>query len=92
MESAIDALNIFIRSLPKDCRFSILSFGSSFNWMEPYAIGSSNVIMYNEASQKECLPRLEVFSADLGGTDILTPLALAQTMSSTLGNECHDKI
>ena len=34
MESAIEALKIFIRSLPAGCRFSIISFGSNFTYLE----------------------------------------------------------
>ena len=34
IERARDALTIFIRSLPFGCRFSILSFGSKFTWLQ----------------------------------------------------------
>ena len=34
IERARDALTIFIRSLPVGCRFSILSFGSKFTWLQ----------------------------------------------------------
>jgi len=33
MEAAINALSIFIRSLPTGCVFSVVSFGSSLTWM-----------------------------------------------------------
>ena len=75
MESAKDALKIFMRSLPTDCMFSICSFGSRFTWMTCSSGGGSRDIPYNESTQDEALAQIERFSADHGGTDIRTPLS-----------------
>ena len=34
MKAAIDALTLFVRSLPTGCRFSVHSFGTYFSWLE----------------------------------------------------------
>ena len=52
MESAKEALKIFIRSLPAGCRFSIVGFGSHFTYLEH---GGNNVIAYDEQSMNVAL-------------------------------------
>ena len=71
MTIAIDALDLFIRSLPKDCSFSIISFGSDFE-VEP--IGGNKVIAYTNENKEAALDLLKDFSSDFGGTNILEPL------------------
>lgn len=46
INKARDALLIFIRSLPADCRFSICSFGDEFTWMK--STSDKIVIPYDE--------------------------------------------
>ena len=72
MEKARDALLIFIRSLPTDCRFSICSFGTEFTWMK--STNGKDVIPYDEENQSKALEEIAKFTADHGDTDILTPL------------------
>ena len=72
MTKARDALLIFIRSLPADCRFSICSFGSRFTWLK--STNGKDVIPYDEKNQSKALEEIAKFKADHGGTDILTPL------------------
>ena len=72
MEKARDALLIFIRSLPADCRFSICSFGSKFTWMK--STDDKDVIPYDEENMTKALKEIAEFKADHGGTNILTPL------------------
>ena len=80
MKAAIDALTLFIRSLPTGCRFSVHSFGSDFSWLERE--NNQNVLEYNEETKDWALEQIALFDADHGGTDIATPLIQAQTMDS----------
>ena len=79
MQSAIDALKLFIRSLPTGCKFSIKSFGSRFTDL---IVSNKHVIPYNEATKKNTLSQLDTFRADHGGTNIVTPLVTAQAFDS----------
>lgn len=68
------ALQIFIKSIPPKCSFNIHSFGDSYAslWKEsrPYTQGNVNTAIKHISSQ---------FSADMGGTELLS--ALKQTVS-----------
>ena len=55
MGLAIDALSIFIRSLPVDCKFSIISFGTRFVTMKHYGEQDPSIMSYNEASKNGAL-------------------------------------
>lgn len=68
MEVAIQALDLFIRSLPKGCKFSIISFGSCWEAIQP------SVMDYNDETSRESIEKLKQFEADLEGTEILQPL------------------
>ena len=35
IKNAKQAMDLFIRSLPKDCKFSVISFGSHFDALQP---------------------------------------------------------
>ena len=75
MELAKNALSIFIRSLPVDCKFSILSFGSYYEAMEDKAGDTS--MSYNDATKDLALNLIAGFDSDFGGTEILMPLLSA---------------
>ena len=77
---ANDALKLFLRSLPEGCTFSILGFGTSFEW---YSDNGQNQIPYNEETMQRALTKVSNQKADLGGTDIHTPLFWAQNLEST---------
>ena len=65
---AKDALEIFIRSLPVNCKFSIVGFGSVF-----YALKYNNlneIIDYNDNSKDWALQEINAFDASYGGTEI----------------------
>ena len=47
MESAKDALKIFIRSLPTGCTFSVCSFGTMITWMN---LNGQERMEYNQAT------------------------------------------
>lgn len=63
------ALGICLKALPAGCRFNVVRFGSSFESLFPQAK------RYDAASLKEALAYLDRVDADLGGTEILPPLA-----------------
>jgi len=52
MQLAIDAMNIFIRSLPVGCKFSIISFGSNFDNLN---IEGQDSIKYSDNSKESAL-------------------------------------
>lgn len=54
MESAVDALKLFIRSLPIGCSFSVKSFGSRFSDMN-YQGKANPIIQYSEDTKKSAL-------------------------------------
>lgn len=75
METAQEALKIFIRSLPTGCRFSIIGFGSDSEMMSMNY--GQTVIKYDENSMSFTLAKIDEMTSNLGATDILTPLIIA---------------
>ena len=71
MKLAKDALSMFIRSLPRQCKFSILSFGSSFT---PMRFGGEEAISYDDHSRDAALAEIAGMEANMGGTEILGPI------------------
>ena len=68
MSLAKDALKIFIRSLPVNCKFSIISFGSNFDALDYKNLDES--IDYNDDSKDWTLQCIEQFEDNYGGTEI----------------------
>mmetsp|Transcript_11163 Transcript_11163/g.21951 ORF Transcript_11163/g.21951 Transcript_11163/m.21951 type:complete len:718 (+) Transcript_11163:362-2515(+) len=68
MEKAKEAAELFIRSLPEKSRFNIVSFGSTHSLMFEESVA------FNRDNISEAVANLQGYSADLGSTDILTPL------------------
>ena len=62
IKKAIEALTIFIKSLPEDSYFNIYSFGSSHEKM------FSESARYENSSVKLAEKSINLMSADLGGT------------------------
>lgn len=79
MESAINALKLFIRSLPEGCHFSIISFGSRVSQINSSGatVEKNEFIAYNENTKQCVLNSIDNFTADHGGTNIRNPLKLA---------------
>lgn len=75
METCKAALKLFLRSLPVGSKFSIISFGSNYTFM---TINGKQVIDYNNKTSEEAIRQVERFSADCGGTEILSPFKAAQ--------------
>jgi uncharacterized protein YegL len=67
IENAAKCMKIFIRSLPEHCKFSIWRFGSTSECMIP----SSDYTKENIDKAESHIARL---TADLGGTNLLTPI------------------
>eukprot|EP00747_Dinoflagellata_sp_TGD_P087071 gnl/TRDRNA2_/TRDRNA2_163512_c6_seq2.p1 gnl/TRDRNA2_/TRDRNA2_163512_c6~~gnl/TRDRNA2_/TRDRNA2_163512_c6_seq2.p1 ORF type:complete len:534 (-),score=84.05 gnl/TRDRNA2_/TRDRNA2_163512_c6_seq2:14-1465(-) len=68
---AARALQLFLRSLPQGCRFNIVGFGSRY---EVLFEGDSSV-PYTAESLCVASHHADQVTADLGGTEILQPLA-----------------
>lgn len=68
LEKAKEAAELFIRSLPEKSLFNVVSFGTSFELL------FASSVAYTEASINEAIATLETFEADLGGTNIYSPL------------------
>ena len=65
---AANALKLFIQSLPAKSYYQIIGFGSDFKKYDEVPK------KYNQKNIKESLKQIEELKADLGGTDIYTPL------------------
>ncbi|XP_035700370.1 von Willebrand factor A domain-containing protein DDB_G0292740 [Folsomia candida] len=63
------ALQLFLHSLPTDCYFSVIGFGSSYELL--FKEGS---LKYGPESLHETVNYAKSISANLGGTEILAPL------------------
>ena len=72
MQIAREACVLFMRSLPEGCKFSIISFGSSFS---PLKIGK--VLDYNDANKDAAIREIDLFDDNFGYTEILEPLEAA---------------
>jgi hypothetical protein len=65
MRLALEALKLFIHSLPSGSYFNIVSFGSNFRMMYPV---SSKL---DDESLEAALKDIASFDANMGGTEIL---------------------
>lgn len=61
---AIDALILFIRSLPEGSYFNVISFGSTYKALWEHSVP------YTTDTIKQCIDTISTFSADMGGTEI----------------------
>ncbi|KAK3602215.1 hypothetical protein CHS0354_039961 [Potamilus streckersoni] len=69
IQNAKEALLLFLKSIPIDSYFNVIGFGSGFESLFPY--GSDK---YNDENLTLALNLQRRISADLGGTEILSPL------------------
>jgi len=65
---AKEALEMFLRSLPRDSYFNVYRFGSTF---ESYFNDS---VEYTKENMEAALNKAKTMGADLGGTNLLSPL------------------
>lgn len=65
---AVEALKLFIHSIPFGSKFNIVSYGSNYVKM------FQKSVEYDEESLSKALKALETFYANMGGTEILEPI------------------
>jgi hypothetical protein len=63
-----EAMSLFMRSLPVDCFFNIIGFGSSFTQLLPHSQ------RYDDNTLKKASQWISKMGADLGGTELFRPL------------------
>ncbi|XP_037040285.1 von Willebrand factor A domain-containing protein 5A-like [Bradysia coprophila] len=68
IRSAKEALTLFLHSMPVDCYFNVLGFGSSHEFLFPASV------KYDDDSLRMALKHATELDADLGGTEIFEPL------------------
>jgi hypothetical protein len=68
MKSMVQALKVFLKSLPVGVKFNICSFGSSHSFLWPKSV------TYSQATLDEAVCHADTFTANYGGTEMLTPL------------------
>ncbi|EGW04556.1 von Willebrand factor A domain-containing protein 5A, partial [Cricetulus griseus] len=68
IEAAKETLLLLLKSLPMGCYFNIYGFGSSYEKFFPESV------KYTQKTMEEAVKRVKDLEADLGGTEILTPL------------------
>jgi hypothetical protein len=64
------AMLLFLKSLPINCRFNIIRFGSSFDGLFSGHVSQE----YNEKNMRQAETMIKNMNADLGGTELLKPL------------------
>ncbi|CDW72317.1 UNKNOWN [Stylonychia lemnae] len=65
---AVQALQLFLHSLPMGCKFNVVSFGSDFELL----FETSQI--YDESTFDKAVSTIAEFEADMGGTEIAQPL------------------
>ena len=73
METTNEALILFLKSLPSDSMFEIISFGSTFEHLSKDFKGFE----YNDSNVYAAIEKVKTYTANLGGTEIYQPLEYA---------------
>jgi len=63
-----DALNVFLKSMPVNCYFNIVKFGSTYESL------FEKSIKYNEESLNKAVEYIKTLDASMGGTEMKEPL------------------
>ncbi|UJR18926.1 hypothetical protein I4U23_022055 [Adineta vaga] len=69
IELARQAMLLFLKSLPVNCYFNIIRFGSNHQSLFP-----EMTVLYNEINSQKAEQLTKTMRADLGGTELLSPL------------------
>ena len=80
-----EAMKLFIKSLPPQSKFQVISFG---DYYAPMIIGNEGLndnptLSYNEHTVETALTQINGFDADFGGTEIYEPLCVSIDSYST---------
>jgi hypothetical protein len=67
---ACKAMLLFLKSLPTNCHFNIIRFGSTFDALFKGKVARE----YNEKNMREAETLIKDMKANLGGTELLGPL------------------
>ena len=68
IEQARAALTLFVKSMPEDCYFNIISFGSTYQCLFPQSR------KYSGTTLEEGVAHISTFDAHMGGTEIKQPM------------------
>ena len=68
IKSASETLVLFLKSIPQGCFFNIISFGSRYESFFPSSTS------YNQETMEKATQFAQELRADMGGTELLTPL------------------
>lgn len=68
IDLARKAMLVFLHSLPADCYFNVVGFGSTFQFLFPSSV------KYDDGSLKQAVTHAKTVEANLGGTEIYEPL------------------
>ena len=89
MMCTVEALKLFLKSLPAESNFSIISFGGQCDFMQIKGL----TIFKNEPQfTNEALRLVNLFRADMGGTEILWPLQFAKWQNENRDDLKHVRI
>nr|BAE23178.1 unnamed protein product [Mus musculus] len=80
IEAAKETLLLLLKSLPMGCYFNIYGFGSSYEKFFPESV------KYTQDTMEDAVKRVKALKANLGGTEILTPLCNIYKASSIPGH------
>ena len=76
IDNAKQALILFLRSLPFGCKFTVISYGSRQEFLSIRGV-TGNIFEYTEENLTEAIRQIETFDADMGGTNIASPMDMA---------------
>eukprot|EP00118_Oscarella_pearsei_P020095 m.216421 g.216421 ORF g.216421 m.216421 type:complete len:236 (+) comp39869_c0_seq3:3447-4154(+) len=68
IEAAKETLMLFLKSIPDDCHFNVIGFGSTFEKLFPESV------LYDQTSLDKAASHTKRLEADLDGTELLPPL------------------
>ena len=68
IRSASETLVLFLKSIPPGCSFNIIGFGSRYASLFPKSVP------YDQEHLDEAIRHAETLQADMGGTELLSPL------------------
>jgi hypothetical protein len=76
IKTTIEALVLFLKSLPSECRFEIISFGDYFLPLSKKMSKDEKLpgIAYTDENVEKAILLVEKFAADMCGTEISKPL------------------